>query len=293
MTFSSRIRKAMDSRNGKLVIMAVVLIIVLAWAHISRLPHGALVLEVLDIGQGDAILITTPHGRRVLIDGGPGQSVLRELGATMPFLSRKIDVMVLTHPHADHVDGLVPVIRRYDVGQLMVTGITYPNAAYTSLLKSARAPSLYGSPSLTLADDDRDFILDGVTFDILYPFEPFLGETISNANNSSIVILVSYGEHRILLTGDAEVEEEAELVEAHDRGEIDLRADVLKAGHHGSRTSSTPEFVERVDPEVAIISSGEENSYGHPHPETLETFERLEIEVRRTDKEGSVMMEFR
>lgn len=277
MTFFSR----------KVVMTAMVLAAILAWAHISRLPHSALVIEALDVGQGDAILITTPHGHRVLIDGGPGQSVLRELGASMPFLSRKIDAMVLTHPHADHVDGLVPVLRRYDVDQLMVTGVTYPNAAYTTLLKSARAPSLI------LTNDDDDFVLDGVTFDILYPFEPLLGDTIPNANNSSIVIMVSYGEHRILLTGDAEVEEESELVAAHDRGEINLHANVLKAGHHGSRTSSTSEFLERVDPEVAIISSGEGNSYGHPHPETLETFERLGITVRRTDREGRVRLEFK
>ena len=292
MAFFSHVRKAMDSRNGKLVILAMVLAAVLAWAHISP-AGGGLVVEAMDVGQGDAILITTPHGRRVLIDGGPGQSVLRELGATMPFLSRKIDVMALTNPHADHVDGLVPVIRRYDVGQLMVTGVTYPNAAYTALLKSARAPSLYGYPYLTLADDDRDFVLDGVTFDILYPFEPLLGDTISNVNNSSVVIMVRYGDHRILLTGDAEIEEEAELVEAHDRGEIDLHADVLKAGHHGSRTSSTPEFLERVNPEVAIISSGEGNSYDHPHPETLDAFNNLDLTVRRTDREGRVRLEFR
>ncbi len=201
-----------------------ILVGILAVFHWVRLPHGALVVEALDVGQGDAILITTPEGRRVLIDGGPGQTVLRELGGTLPFLARHIDVMVLTHPHADHVDGLVPVLRRYDVGTLMVTGVTYPNAAYGALIGS-----ISRLPSLVITDSGDDFQLGEVFFDVLYPFDSLLGDTIPNANNSSIVIMMIYRGHRILLTGDAEIEEEAELIAAHDRGDIDLRAEVLKA----------------------------------------------------------------
>lgn len=269
---------------------AVLLLIVavLAAVHVQRLPHGRLVVDFLDIGQGDAILLTLPTGEQVLVDGGPEQAVLEELGEVMPFLDRQLDLVVLTHPHADHVMGLVQVLKRYDVGAVLFSGVSYSSPIYDEFLKEVR---VQGIP-LRVARADEDFHIGDVTFDVLFPFESLLGDSLSNVNNGSVIMKVLYRDHSLLLTGDAEVEVEAELAEAHDRGIIDLKANVLKAGHHGSRTASSPLFVERVRPDVAVIQSGVDNPFEHPHDETLATFARLGVRVRRNDREGRVRLVF-
>ncbi|MEK7689425.1 MAG: MBL fold metallo-hydrolase, partial [Bdellovibrionota bacterium] len=141
------------------------------------------------------------------------------------------------------------------------------------------------------AEAERNFQFGSVTLDVLYPFETVQGE-IENVNNGSVVIRAVQGENEILLMGDAELEVEAELLAAWAAGEFELAADTLKAGHHGSRTSSSLEFLKVVSPELMVISSGEGNDYGHPHEETLEKAEDLGIAVLRTDLEGTVSLIF-
>ena len=243
-------------------------------------PH--LQLHILDIGQGDAILITTPEQHHILIDGGPGRSVLTELSAKLPQLFREIDLLVLTHPHLDHMEGLIPVLQRFQVHQILMSAPHYDSLVYEAFLKEIQDYPIH------LARADQDFQLGSVTLDVLYPFESLLGQEIENINNASPVIHLTQGEHSILLTGDAEQEVEAELLSQG----IPLQADILKAGHHGSRTSSTLPFLEAVNPEVILISSGEGNSFGHPHPETLEKAEDLDLQVHRTDLDGSVSFIF-
>ena len=280
-----------------------VILTLLAGVHWSRLSHGNLVLDFLDIGQGDAILITTPNNERILIDGGPEQIVLEELGEVLPFMNKRIDLMILTHPHADHMMGLVQVLKRHEVEMVLFSGANYWSPIYDEFLKEIRERKI--PLKIARADEDFEFGGDGgsdegvgksgevggsgeIVLDVIYPFESMMGQTLSNVNNASVVMMLEYGDHRILLPGDAEIEVEEALVAAHDRGEINLKADILKSGHHGSRTASSWEFLKRVDPEMVMIQSGAENDYGHPHEETLSNYAKMGIEVRRNDLEGRV-----
>lgn len=264
------------------------IVLILTGVHWSRLSHGQLRIDFLNIGQGDAILLSLPTGEHVLVDGGPEQVVLRELGEVMPFLDRRIDLMVLTHPHADHMMGLVQVLRRYEVKKVLFSGVNYWSPIYNEFLKEIRTQQI----PLIVATTHEDFSIGAVDFDILFPFKSMLGEELSNLNNGSVVMKVTLNEQSLLLVGDAEIEVENELVAAHDRGEIDLRSELLKSGHHGSRTASSWEFLQRVHPEMVVIQSGVDNPFGHPHAETLENYARMKIEVRRNDLEGRLRVNF-
>jgi competence protein ComEC len=241
-------------------------------------PH--LQIHALDVGQGDAILITTPEQHHILVDGGPGNAVLTALPKVLPYLFGEIDLMILTHPHADHVNGLIPILDRMKVKAVLLAGSEYESEAYAAFLKKISDKKI----PVYIADDQRDFKLGDTMIDVLFPFEN-IGE-IDNVNNASVVMKITNGEDEILLSGDAEIEEESQLLG------LDLDADILKAGHHGSRTSSTTEFLSEVSPEIMIISSGEGNDYGHPHSETLEKAEDFGIEVLRTDTQGNVSIIF-
>lgn len=260
-----------------------VILVTLGWTHYSRLPHDQFMVDFLDVGQGDAILITTPSGEQVLIDGGPEQIVLEELAEVMPFLDRKIDLVVLTHPHADHVMGLVPVLERYQVEAVLLTGAAYNNPVYDAFLE---AIAYFNVP--IQVTEGQEFTLGEATFNVLYPTESLLGQEFKNINNSSIVLRVSYKDFDVLLTGDAEHEIEEELLAAG----ANLQAELLKAGHHGSRTASGPEFLAAVSPEIVAIQCGIDNDFGHPHQETLANLGSLESQVLRTDLEGRIRITY-
>jgi len=247
-----------------------------------RVPDG-MELYLLDVGQGDAVLVRTEEGHNILIDGGAGNAVLVELAETLPYLFSEIDLLVLTHPHADHLEGLIFVLDRFEVGAVLLSAPEYRSLAYEAFL--GRLPGM----KVFLSDDDVDYRFGETVIDVLYPFESIVGVEMENVNNASVVLMITDGEKRILLTGDAEIEVEEALVEKFGGG---LEADVLKAGHHGSKTASAYEFLEAVGAGLLVISCGEENSFGHPHEETLEKAEDLGIEVRRTDLEGRVLVDF-
>jgi len=265
------------------IIAGVLLAGVLAGVHVARLPRGKLVVHFLNVGQGDAILMQLPTGENVLLDGGPGPAILQELGSVLPFMDRRIDLMILSHPHADHLAGLLPILERYEVGEVLMTGVDYGSALYTTFLEKKEG-------DFWTARAEEDYSWGEVTLDVIYPFTSMLGQRVENVNNGTVVVRVLYGEHEILLTGDIEHDVEEELIEAHDRGEVNLRADVLKVAHHGSRSSSIPAFLDRVQADVAIIQSGEGNSFGHPHGEVLERLERRGIEVWRNDQTGRIRL---
>jgi len=253
--------------------------------HQLRVAH-AFQFHALSVGQGDAILLVTPDQHHVLIDGGPGSSVTEELGETLPLLYRDIDLMVLTHPHLDHLEGLISVLDHYSVKALLLSAPHYSSDAYAVFLE--RVTEL-GIP-VYFAEADTDFKLGDLKLDVLYPFESVTGESFENVNNVSVVIRADFENHSMMLMGDAEQEVEAELLE-HDV--VHGPVDILKAGHHGSRTSSTEAFLEAVQPKLMVISCGDGNDFGHPHPETLEKAARLQIPILRTDTSGRVSVVFR
>ncbi|MBU1992981.1 MAG: MBL fold metallo-hydrolase, partial [Patescibacteria group bacterium] len=245
------------------------------------LPDGLLHVYFLDVGQGDAILIQTPNSKFILVDGGPDDKVLTEMSDVMPFFEKKIDLLVLTHAHADHINGLVPVLKRYDVEKVLITGAKGYGSYYEEFT------NLIAEKEVLIAESGQDFDLgNDVYADVVYPVESILGKHIENTNNASIVFRLIYGGNAILLTGDAEIEVEKEQIEAG----FDLTANVMKAGHHGSRTASSAEYLEEVQPETVVIQCGEGNKFSHPHSETLQRFDA--VQIYRNDRSGRVHLVF-
>lgn len=265
--------------------VGVALVAILLAVTVASRPDGRLHLTTLDIGQGDAILLETPTGTTMLIDGGPDPELtLRRLGANLPFFVRRIDVLVLSHPHQDHVAGLVDVLARFDVGAILHAGIPFDNPAYARLVADVSDRDV----SMTVARAGQGFMLDPTTsIEVVYPSETDAAAPLpeDDINNGSVVMLVRHGGFAALLTGDAEAPIEATLVS---RGALPV-VDVLKVGHHGSASSTTPGLLDATRPSVAMISSGEDNEYGHPAHETLATLAaRPEIAVYRTDLQGDI-----
>jgi competence protein ComEC len=247
--------------------------IALAVVPVSLLPArgpGALEVTALDIGQGDAILVTTPHGHQLLVDGGPsGIDLARELGAVLPHWDRSLDAVLVTHPQEDHIGGVPAVLRRFDVGTEYDTGVENAIEVYPVYRERA------GERRVVREGDS--WTMDGVRFEVIWPPEGFNDPGL---NDTSIVLRVTYGSTRVLLTGDFEAPAQHMLMASED-----VAADVLKVPHHGSKTSA-PDFLAAVHASVALISVGAGNSYGHPHLQTLDALAGSTI--LRTDLQGRI-----
>ncbi len=250
------------------------------------LPDGRTHLVVLDIGQGDATLISAPSGATALIDGGADPDLLlRRLGEQLPWWHRRIDVMILTHPHEDHVAGLLAALQRYDVRLILDAGRDYPNPSYARFRDLARAEP---GARVVAARAGQRIRLDSTTvMTLLFPSDEDVAGPLPEAdiNNASIVTLLRRGGFSALLTGDAEAPVEAILAQRGLLGTVD----VLKVGHHGSNSSTSPALLEVTRPGAAIISSGVGNDYGHPHRVTLDHLAAIPgLRLHRTDLEGNI-----
>ncbi len=254
-----------------------------------RNNRGLLTVAFLDVGQGDAIFIESPSGNQVLVDGGVGRGVLREISKVMKFYDRSLDVVVATHPDADHVGGLVDILENYEVDLFLEPGVESDTDIYESLKTQVGKLESGGKIKKILARAGMQINLGGGAFlEILFPEKDVSGwET----NTASIVARLVYGENEFLLTGDSPSAIENYLVNKYrSQGlSLGLESDVLKLGHHGSRTSSSDNFVRAVNPEYAVVSSGKDNRYGHPHQEVLALLEKLNIKTLRTDTSGSII----
>jgi len=266
----------------------VVLTATLAAITVATLPDGRLHLTVMDVGQGDGILVVTPAGRSMLVDAGPDpDQTLRQLGAKMPWWRRSIDVIVLTHPHQDHVGGFSEVLRRFRVATILDSGRPYQNPTYDRFLQLSRAEP---GASFRLARAGQRLDLDQrTTFEIWYPStadaaRPLLGADI---NNASVVGLLQVGGFTALLTGDAK----APVEELMTRRSLVRPIDILKVGHHGSSSGTAPGFVSRLHPAAGLISVGAGNRYGHPAPITVQTLRSAGVRVLRTDLDGAIAVE--
>ena len=263
--------------TGAAVIAAAVI-----WAVALAMPDGRMRVIFADVGQGDATLIVTPNARSVLVDGGPdGETAARLLGGALPFWRRSVDAVVLTHPHDDHVRGLVEVLERYDVEHIVHRNIDHDGAAYGEWRRLAGDEGAVEIEAVR----GRRFTLDGVLFEVLWPPEKLPSGTSSDLNNASVVLRVSYGDTSFLLPADIHSDAEARLVET-----ASIDSDVLKVPHHGSRTSSSPAFLDAVSPAVAVISVDAESRHGHPHAEVVDalTARMSEENVILTSESGTV-----
>ncbi|MFN0148609.1 MAG: DNA internalization-related competence protein ComEC/Rec2 [Dehalococcoidia bacterium] len=257
------VRRAALAAAGGALAVAIIPVSIMPLGHPDRLT-----VQFLNVGQGDAILVTTPGGHRLLVDSGPSAiGLARELGAVLPHWERQIDMVLLTHPQEDHGAGFPALFERFDVGASATNGRTGKTVAMR--LFTATAPE----PRVVRAGDR--WTTHGVTFDVLWPPA---GQPNTNTNDASIVLRISYGEVTFLLTGDIEAPAQRDLIAREA-----LRADVLKVPHHGSKTSAA-EFFEAVAPAVAVISVGAQNRFGHPAGETLEALGAAR--VLRTDCNG-------
>ncbi len=253
---------------------------ILAFSWASSQPDGRLHVAFLDVGQGDAIFIQTPTGRQILVDGGNDPSVLNDrLGQQMPFWDRHIDIMVATHPDADHVSGLVDLYRRYQITQLITDGAeSDASSVYAALLQAAAAQQT--QLHRAMAGEVIEFG-DGVRLEMVHPGAELDSQ---NRNDNSVSFRLVYGDFSLLLTGDVEEKGEASLLQ---RG-YPLQSLVFKAGHHGSNSSSTTPFLTAVQPHIMVVSAGADNHFGHPHPEVLQRAAEMGTAVLRTDELGTI-----
>lgn len=233
-----------------------------------------------NVGQGDAIFIVSPQKHQILIDGGPNSIILEKLAKEMPFWDRSIDLIILTHPEHDHIAGLLEVLKRYKVENILWTGVIRDTAEYKEWLRLIKREN----SELRIAKAEQKIKAREVHFDILNPFENLSGRKIKNVNNTSVIAKLVFDKKSFLFSGDAYKSVERKLIA---RG-LALDSDVLKVGHHGSKTSSAEEFIEKVLPEIAVISAGKNNRYGHPHQQTLDTLEKYGVETLRTDINGDI-----
>lgn len=244
-------------------------------------PQDFAKLYFFDVGEGDAIYLRTVQGNDILIDGGPGDAVLSKLGRVMPFWDRTLELVILTHPHADHLAGVVEVLKRYQVSQVLVSNIPHTSATYQAfwdLLKKRGINVL--QPKL----GQRIFLDNQTVLDIFYPLDensvPRISEDI---NDTSIISRLSFGKINVLLTGDGGKKIENLLLEL----KLPLASEILKVSHHGSLVANNKEFVETARPTYGIISVGE-NRYGHPDAATIQTLVNAGLKILRTDQKGDI-----
>jgi len=269
--------------STKIVFSFLVLIIAVIWAGIVQAPSNTFKLSVLNVGQGDSIFIQTIDGQNVLVDGGPDDSVLNQLSQMMPFYERHIDAIFLTHPHSDHLFGLIQVLKRYQVDKVYLTGVVYTTNDYLEFLNIIKDKNI--SSQAVKAGDKISFSNAKIT--VLWPESDLSGKTIENLNDSSLVLSVKADDFTALLLGDLEIENQEKLLNSKDL--LD-HYQIIKIAHHGSSNGYSEKLIDRIKPDSAVISVGEDNKYGHPSSLVISSLEAKGIKIYRTDRDG--LLEF-
>ncbi len=262
--------------------LALAFLTVFVWSAASAGGKRVLTVSFLDVGQGDAVLIESPSGAQVLIDGGANRAVLRELSKHVGWRDRSLDVVLATHPDADHIGGLPDVLSRFRVSFIGYSDVADDGADAQAFERAVEAEIREGATRRVLRRGDVLDLGGGAFLEVLFPDRPLPGV---ETNTGSLIVRVVYGKTAFLIGGDAPKATERYVASLDREG---LRADVLKANHHGSKTSSDPLFVGFASPSFAVISRACDNSYGHPHAEVLALFARFGAEALDTCEEGTI-----
>lgn len=267
-----------------LIIFLLILANFFVWKEIFDLSGEFLKIVFFDIGQGDAIFIETPQGHQILIDGGPsGKRILEKLGREIPFWDKTIDLVILTHPDYDHLAGLNYVLKRYRVENIFWNGIEKDTKTFEYWKENLKKEKEEEKARVVIARRGQKIKAGRAEIFILYPLENLEGNFFEgSSNDTSIVAKLLFFENKFLFPGDITKKVEKKILE------FGLGANVLKVAHHGSKVSTSKEFLEKVQPQLAVISVSENNAYGHPHQEVLSNLEEFGIKVLRTDQEGDI-----
>ncbi len=259
-------------------LIGIFFILDLGIVYISQVrPDHLTHIYFLDVGQGDSIFIKTANNQKILIDGGPSAGVVDLLDSLMPVWDRDLDLVILTHPHADHSTGLLEVIKRYPIREFLFNGVAYDSETYVTLLNLINSKHL----NVQVADASDSYPFGSVELNVIYPLTE--NQSFTDINDSSIVSCLEHNTFRLLLAGDISTSIEDGLV----RQELLSDIDVLKVAHQGSRTSTGQNLLETTRPEVGIISVGD-NEFGHPHKEVTDRLTQFGIQVHRTDLSGTI-----
>lgn len=261
----------------------------LLWTAVGEADSSTLRIDFLNVGQGDAILIRTPTHQNILIDGGPDDRVVTELGKILPIWDRELDLVVATHPEADHIGGLLTVLQRYQVKEVLTPLVSNQTQTYL-----AWEQALTKIATVNYADAADDFEWGEVGWDTLFPLtnvavsgtSPSI-RGASSTNDDSIVAELNYREYHILFTGDMGPALETLAQQIYPS----LNVQILKVAHHGSKFSSTAQWLQVIHPDTAVILVGK-NSYGHPSVDALNRLQTVGADVYRTDQDGTIEMIF-
>ncbi len=272
------------TKKYRLFILVVLLLVVniflfqLDWQN----SHRGLTLVMLDVGQGDGIFIESPTGTQVMFDGGPPRSVLGPLARIISPFDKSIDALIITNPDVDHIGGFLDILKNYQVGLVLESGALTDSKIYQSLKEEIKKQNIL---NILAKKGMRLNMGDGVVIDILFPDR---NVSAWATNDGSVVARLSYGNTTIMLTGDSTLKTEKIILSENSKTQ--LKSTILKVGHHGSRTSSSPSFIKAVSPQYALISNSKNNNYGHPHQETLDILTQFGAKILRTDLLGTIVM---
>ena len=269
----------MDQKTKILATLSIILIGLGLLLISQTQSFGKLRIIACDVGQGDGLLIITPGGQQVVVDGGPGTKIVDCLGSKMPFWDRTLELVVLTHPQKDHLEGLIAVLARYKVKMIATTGVKNETEVFDAWQKAMddERAKIYRPKA-----GDR-LVVDRVAIDVLWPTSQSLdvwqGQVPKDLNESSIVLRLAFGQNCAYLTGDIPKETL--------QGLIDRPCQILKIAHHGSKTGTNDQVLDAAKPAVAIIQVGK-NSFGHPHKEVLDLLQSKGVKILRNDTNGII-----